>query len=337
MAKKIKSKAQIIKEYLPTPSELIEDFEDTGYLKPQEARELIEATYIEGVIPISKEEFVNMAMKKLEGHHLYKQFIKGEAKMCSKCKNVKPLKSFGEHKDGLYGTDSRCLKCNRDYHKEKYSTDENYKEYKKRKAREWHQENKEHVRETKRIWRENNRDKKNALNKRSRLKKDLIERGFDNITKSALNELIYLKEKKCKPAEDKGLTYSELAFKYNIELKLDISKVDSNNVRKYYKAKEVNITKEEFLRLRAEKKSYKEIGAMYGVRHERIAKIAKELGIDTHKSKYDLNYTDIADYILEGLSYRQIAEKMECSKPYIGKIVNNNGGREAFVEKYKSK
>lgn len=337
MAKKIKSEAQIIKEYLPTPSELIEDFEDTGYLKPQEARELIEALYLDDIVPISKTEFVNMAMKKLEGHHLYKQFVEGDVKMCSKCKNIKPLKSFRPQKYGMFGVESRCIKCANEYQNEKYRIDPEHREHKKRIAKEYQERNKERIREIKRAYNQRNKAKKNMWQKRDRLKKMLAKCKVENITKDALNQLIFLHDRQNKPQEDKGLIHIELALKYHIELGIDITNVDQEEVEKMCKSKPIEITKKEIEKLRAEGKTFEEIGKIYNASGRSISRIARKLGVQNTSSKYGEYFTMIADCIASNKTYKDIGERIGCSKWSISQLVNSNGGRKAFVEKYKSK
>lgn len=187
MAKPIKDESKIIKMYLPTSDELIEEFEESGYLKPSEAKELIDAMYVENVVPIAKDEFVREAFKALEQHKLYKQFLNNEVKMCTNCGDVKPLDSYYPSKDSADKRFAYCKKCNREINRSRYENDASYRESIAKGRRKYYENNKERHREVSRRWREKNKAKHTRYNRLYKLNKRLAIIGaeitFDDLSK----------------------------------------------------------------------------------------------------------------------------------------------------------
>lgn len=99
-------------------------------------------------------------------------------KVCTKCREDKPVGEFGRHSSKPDGLDHQCRKCNRERSRR---WRENNLERKREKDRCWHESNREGDRETTRCWRENNpeRMRENRLWHRYGLTLDQLERMWE--------------------------------------------------------------------------------------------------------------------------------------------------------------
>ena len=104
-----------------------------------------------------------------------------EKKICSSCKEEKPLSEFRKHKKNKDGLAYDCKVCHNEYgknwarssdfnekRKKRYAEDEEYREKDKARRREYYRNNKEKTNAAKLEYRNNNRDKHNEQVRRYR-------------------------------------------------------------------------------------------------------------------------------------------------------------------------
>jgi len=79
-------------------------------------------------------------------------------KTCSNCGRTKPVSGFYKMKTGRYGVMGICKQCVSEQKKQRYDSDEEFRERRKQQAKEYYQNNKERVKTYFKQWIKNNPD-----------------------------------------------------------------------------------------------------------------------------------------------------------------------------------
>ena len=187
----------------------LEIFEKEGYVKYKDLDQYFKDCYFDFENKLSEKEFVEKSKKNILKSSKYKQFMNNEVKMCNKCKNVKPLKSFQSDDRYLFGVIDTCKVCKKKYIKEYRKTESGKKSFQKTKKKvveKYKKENAEYARK----YREKNRNITTRTVTRCRLRKFLKEKGYkeDTLTRQKIDILLNLK------TENNIFKYSELIEKF---------------------------------------------------------------------------------------------------------------------------
>lgn len=330
----MKSTDFAFRKYAYDADDLIEIMEEDGYVNEKELRIVIAESYMEDIVPISKEDFIKFAMDRILRSPKYKEFLKGEIKMCSKCENIKPLSSFRYNPHAGY-IDNRlgvCIKCEREYYSDRWQNDPEYKSSRLEYNKAYNEANADKVRATKLKYYKENANRINRQKKEHYVKKSLMEAGFKGIDKENVKDILSIQEH----FKRKGInrTRCDIALEYAKELNLDTSTVDIDKIKKGKKrGKVANLNHSAILEEIKKGRMYKEIAKKHGCTVSAVSIIASDNGIKrgSGKVKSKVELSEIVDLIKQGKKYREIAQILGCSASLVSKIVNNNGGKAALL------
>lgn len=171
----------------------LEFFEEEGYVKYKDLDEYFGECYNELETYLSKESFIKNSKRNLLNSVKYKQFMNDEVKMCSKCFKVKPLNSYYNKEDCLYGKNPSCTCCEMEKYNN-YKQTERGKEVRKQINKRYYENNKEKFKETVYKWRKENRFVVNTIQNRSRMKKRLKLSGYIVEDANRLDFLVNFKQ-----------------------------------------------------------------------------------------------------------------------------------------------
>lgn len=330
----MKSTDFAFRKYAYDADDLIEIMEEDGYVNEKKLRIVVAESYMEDIVPISKEDFIKFAMDRILRNPKYKEFLKGEIKMCSKCEKIKPLSSFRYNPHAGY-IDNRlgiCCKCEKEYYSDKWENDPEYREKKIAYNKAYAQNNIEKVRETKLRYYRENANKINRQKKEHYVKKSLMEAGFKGIDKENVKDILSIQEH----FKRKGInrTRCDIALEYAQQLNLDITEVNIKKVERGKKRGKVASLDHEVILTEIKKgRMYKDIAKEHGCTVSAVSRIASDNGIvrGSGKVKSKVKMVEIADLLKQGKKYREIAQILGCSASLISKIINNNGGKAALL------
>lgn len=330
----MKSTDFAFRKYAYDADDLIDIMEEDGYLKENDLRVVVAESYIEDIVPIAKEDFIKFAMDRVLRNPKYKEFLKGESKMCSKCEKIKPLSSFRYNPHAGY-IDNRlgiCCKCEREYYSDKWENDPEYREKKIAYNKAYTENNIEKVRETKLRYYRKNANKINRQKKEHYVKKSLMEAGFKGIDKENIKDILSIQEH----FKRKGInrTRCDIALEFAQQLNLDTTEVNIKKVERGKKrGKVASLDREVILTEIKKGRMYKEIAKEHGCTVSAVSRIASDNGIKrgSGKVKSKVELSEIVELLKQGKKYREIAQVLNCSASLISKKINKNGGKLALL------
>lgn len=181
----------------------LEIFEKEGYVKYKDLDQYFKDCYFDFENKLSEKEFIEKSKKNIMRSLKYRQFINNEVKMCSHCKKVKPFDSFYNNSKGKNGKRYICRLCSLKASKERI---ERNREQVNERRRRYYCKNKEQVYKSNSLWQRHNKKKYNLSKRRGKLKKILIEKGYNeaSLAYGKLNILLELKD------ENKIIKYEDL-------------------------------------------------------------------------------------------------------------------------------
>ncbi|EQK39740.1 hypothetical protein C672_3665 [[Clostridium] bifermentans ATCC 638] len=171
----------------------LEFFEEQGYVKYKDLDKYFGECFNELETYLDKESFIKNSKRNLLNSVKYKQFLNDEVKMCSKCFKVKPLNSYYNQKEGLFGKRSLCTSCDSAIAKDYRSTEVGKKTLRKASSK-YYLKNKEFHRKINREWRKKNKELAKSIQNRSRMKKKLKLSGYIVEDASKLDFLVSFKQ-----------------------------------------------------------------------------------------------------------------------------------------------